>query len=136
MKKSNKYDINNLENVLDLKQRNKVEIFHQKRTMFMILNNNVLYLSNSKLSHYQWAQSLNIPLEIFNSLTRGFVLNNKIIFYKSNFEFDQKVIDDAYKYAFKIIRDCNLDFADIFAGVKVGKIGDEWQPNKKLFTIH
>ena len=76
-----------------------VEDFHKQRTAFLIINNNVLFLTNSKLSHFEWAQTLNVTEETFKTLTRGYVLNNDIIFYKGKFEFDDQVVSDAHKFA-------------------------------------
>ena len=59
-----------------------VETFHKQRTAFIIINNEVLFLTNSKLSHFEWAQTLGVNEEVFITLTRGYVLNGNIVFYK------------------------------------------------------
>ena len=112
-----------------------VEDFHKQRTAFLIINNNVLFLTNSKLSHFEWAQTLNVTEETFKTLTRGYVLNNDIIFYKGKFEFDDQVIADAHKFALIIKTKCGLKTASVYVGVIAGEIGTIFPPNKHLFDF-
>ena len=112
-----------------------VEDFHKQRTAFIIINNEVLFLTNSKLSHFEWAQSLGVNEEVFITLTRGYVLNGNIVFYKGKFEFDDNVVADAHTYAKKIKSKCGLKVARVYAGVVVGEIGTLFPPKQYLFTI-
>lgn len=129
------YDINKFEQFNNSKNKEKIITFHKERTAFIILDNKVVYLKNSELSHLQWAESLGIDETTFNSLTRGYVLNNNIVFYKGNFDFDKQVINHANKFAKQILNDCLLKTAKVYAGVIIGEIGTIYLPNKHLFNL-
>lgn len=129
------YDIEKFENFNNSENKEKVETFHKQRTAFIILDNRVLYLKNSKLSHLQWAKNLGIDETKFNSLTRGYILNNDIVFYKGNFDFDEQVIDNAKKFSETIKKECSLSQANVYAGLIIGKIGTIYPPKKHLFDL-
>ena len=112
-----------------------VENFHKKRSAFIIWKKQVLFLKNSTLSHLQWAQTLGIDIKEFNCLTRGYVLDNDIVFYKGNFEYDEQVTNDAKCFAETIKKECSLTFAKVYAGVIVGKIGTLFPKDKFLFDL-
>ena len=58
--------------------------FHKKRIAFLIVNNEILFLQNSPMTHYEWAKSINIDVSNFDEITRGYALNNEIFFYHGN----------------------------------------------------
>ena len=39
--------------------------FHKKRIAFMIINNEILFLESSEMSHYEWYISLNLKKQDF-----------------------------------------------------------------------
>ena len=129
------YATHRFENLNNTKIKKSVEDFHQQRTAFIIWDNNVKYLKNSKLSHLQWAKELEIDETQFNSLTRGYVLNNNIVFYKGNFEYDEQVITDANTFAPQILKECLLEKAKVYVGLVIGEIGTIYQPDKYLFDL-
>jgi len=131
----NNYDTKNFEQFNNPKDKTSVENFHKQRVAFIILDNDILYLQNSRLSHLQWAQSIGINESKFNSLTRGYVLNNNIVFYKGNFDFDDHVIEDAYKYANSIKSKLSLNQAKVYAGLIIGEVGTIYPPQKHLFDL-
>jgi len=128
------YDTTKFENYKNKEEQEKTESFHSKRIAFLIINNDILFLKNSTMSHLQWAKSIGISEEKFNNITRGYCLNNDMVFYKGNFEFDDLVIEDANKFASKIKENCNLSFAKVYAGLDVGN-GEIWPPKKFLFEL-
>ena len=130
----NNYDVNQFENFSSSEEKEKTEKFHLIRIAFIIIDGQINFLQNSHFSHFEWAKSLEIDEIKFNTLTRGYVLNNDAIFYKANFEFDEQVINDAHLFA-KIIKDfCSLKNINVFVGLDVGN-GDIWPPKKFLFNI-
>ena len=129
------YDIEKFENFNNTQHRENVENFHKSRIAFIVWGKQVLFLKNSTLSHLQWAQTLGIDKETFNDITRGYVLNHDIVFYKGNFEFDEQVIEDAKSFANTIKTECSLPYAKIYAGLIVGDIGTIYPPNKHLFDL-
>lgn len=130
-----KYKTDEFENLKDKKQLMLVEDFHLKRIAFLIFNNKVLFLRNSTKSHLQWAKELNISEEEFNLITRGYSIDDKIVFYKGNFDSDQQVESDAKKFSNEIAKFCNLSCAEVYCGLIVGKPGEIYKPKKKLFEI-
>ena len=129
------YDIDKFENFKSDQNKEKVDSFHKTRIAFIILKKQVMFLKNSTLSHLLWAQSLGIDKNEFNCLTRGYVLNNDIVFYKGNFEFDEQVIEDAKSFANTIKTECSLPYAKIYACLIGGEIGTIYPPNKHLFDL-
>ena len=129
------YDTQKFEQFNNTKDKDNVENFHKERIAFIILNNKILYLRHSKLSHLQWANSIGISETDFNSLTRGYILNNNVVFYKGNFDFDKQVLDDAMKFAKTIKLDCNLNNVKVYAGLIAGKPGTIYPPKQYLFDL-
>ncbi len=131
-----KYKVDCFENIENSKQALLVNKLHKQRIAFLIIDNKVLYLKNSEMTHYEWAVSLGINDNIFNTLTRGFIYNNNLVFYKGNFGYDESVINNAKKYAKIIMQNCKQKMADVYVGVNIGKIGDNWKPKQYLFSLN
>ena len=123
MSNQKKYDTAFYEKIKDDDKLNKANEFHKSRTAFMIIENKVLYLTNSTMTHYEWAQSLGLAMNCFDEITRGFVNDGFIVFYKGNFDYDDKIIEDANAYAGKVAKHCKLKSANVYVGMKIGKIG-------------
>ena len=69
------------------------------KVLFMIINGEVKYNFDEKKDHKEWYISLGLDGNLFDSVIRGFVIDNKIIYYKgSNFMYDQEVIQAAKRY--------------------------------------
>lgn len=79
--------------------KEEVRDFHRQRKAFIILNNVLEFLPDgSSMSHFEYCQTRGLDKESFNKITRGFYLNDKVIFYKDNFIFDDEVINEALNY--------------------------------------
>lgn len=117
------YDLENESNSSDVKD------FHKNRIAFIIYNNTVHFMKDSELSHWEFAQTLGIEKEIFDELCRGYYLNEKLIFYKGNFEYDDNLIDYAKQYFYEIKRVLKLEKVNVYFGQKIGKIGEAWPPD-------
>ena len=117
------YDLENESNSLD------VQDFHKKRIAFIIYDNKVFYMKDTILSHWEFAQTLGISKEVFDTLCRGYYLDEKLIFYKGNFEYDDDLIDYAKEYFDEIKAELNLEKVNIYFGQKIGKIGEAWPPD-------
>jgi hypothetical protein len=62
----------------------------------MIIDNQVKYLTNSSMDHREWYNSLGFDPNNFDNIVRGYVLENKIIFFKGMmFNYDEEVINKA-----------------------------------------
>lgn len=128
------YDTDKFENYKSEDEKKKAESFHQSRTAFLIIDDKVHFLQNSKMSHLEWAKTLGLTEEEFNNITRGYALGENIVFYKGNFCYDDKVIADAKMYAKDIKTFVNIPIAKVYAGLIVG-IGTVWPPREFLFEI-
>ena len=116
------------------KEEKKIEgELHKKRIAFMIINNEIMFLQNSPMTHYEWAKSIGADLTNFDKVTRGFVLNNEIFFYQGYFDVNDQVILDAKKYTGIICENFNLKNPNVFAGMEVGEVGTRWNPKVKVF---
>lgn len=98
----------------------------------MIINNEVIYLRDSGMSHLEWYLSLGLPKGKFDQIIRGYYKDGKIIFYKGDFLYDDEVIETAKFYGNFIREEVRDNDASIFAGVKKGKIGETWDPMIKI----
>lgn len=99
--------------------------------LFMIFNNEVKYLNDSKMDHREWFLSLGGKEEDYPNLIRGFISNGKIVFYKNNFSYDEEVIKTAKRYApsMKIVLGDNLE---VWCGVLPGRPGEKWETIMKI----
>jgi len=111
--------------------------FHKKRIAFMIINDDIMFLQNSPMTHFEWAKSIEdkvkIDLSNFDKITRGYYLNNEIFFYQGNFDANDQVISDAKKYTKIICNKFNLNNPSVYAGMEIGEVGTRWKPKVKIF---
>ena len=103
--------------------------FHKRRRAFVIFEDKVYLIDkNSEMSHWEFCQNmLNITKEQFVEITRGYYLNEDLVFYKDNFSYDDKVIREALNHVVEIKEKLNIDYAKINFGLKAGKPGEIWQ---------
>ncbi len=106
---------------MDYRYETKEEImdFHKKRIAFIIINNELHFIKNGGLSHWEYCANMNITKEEFNKLIRGYYINNNVVFYKDNFIYDEDVINTSLKYLSKIKKECNVIRMNIYFGCKV-----------------
>ena len=105
--------------------------FHSRRRAFIIYNDEVNFLEEgSSLSHWEFAQIKfpEITKEIFVELTRGYFMDNEVVFYKGNFCYDDGVIAEGLKHVGNIRHFVGSDeVIKIYFGTKVGKPGEIWE---------
>lgn len=102
------------------------------RILFMIIGNEVKYLQNSTMDHREWYLSLGHDPNQYENLIRGFVENNRIIFYKgSSFSYDDEVIRAAKMFTPNIRFTCNNPSLEVYCGITF-QVGDKWEPIMKL----
>ena len=112
--------------------KKKEQQFHKERIAFLIINDSVLFLENSGMSHKEWFESLKIDTVDFEQVVRGYVKDNNIVFYKGDFIYDDEVIKKAYEFYKHIMEKTHLHNADVYCGVQKGKVGEVWKFIKKL----
>jgi hypothetical protein len=68
------------------------------------------------MSHYEYCLSKNIDKDTFNKITRGYYLDNKLVFYKDNFIYDNNLIKDAINHLNEIVDELDIDECYIYFG--------------------
>lgn len=106
--------------------------FHKSRVAFMIVENKIIYLENSTMSHIEWYLSLGYKKEEFDNVVRGYYRNGEIVFYKADFIYDDEVIEKAKKVNNDIKKYVNDKNANVYVGVKKGKVGELWEPELRI----
>ena len=98
------------------------------RVLFMIVNNQVKYLTNSTMDHREWYNSLGMDPNNFDNIVRGYILENKIIFFKGMmFNYDEEVINAAKVFTPSIRSSMNNPSLEVYCGIVV-KEGQKWEP--------
>lgn len=115
-----------------MKMTNKELIkFHTQRVAFLIINNSILFLKNSPMSHREWFATLSLNID-FDEIVRWYFFENKIIFYKADCLFDKMVIIAAKKFYPIIQKELGLENPEIWVGIKKDSDINPWPPVKQL----
>ena len=105
----------------------------KEKKLFMILHDDILYLENSDMDHKEWYVSLGEDSNTFDNVIRGFVIDNKIIFFKAFFNYDEEVIKAAKRFGPIIRKKYNNDELGVFCGIlNGGGYGKNWEPILEL----
>ena len=113
---------------------NLKERFNKERVAFAIIENNILFMSNSEMDDKEWLVKGNIVTESkFNSITRGLIKDNKIYFYTGDFKTNEQVENDALENIKHLCRALDILVPNIiYCGMKKGEIGTLWEPLKTI----
>jgi hypothetical protein len=68
------------------------------------------------MSHFEYCSTKGLSKEEFNKITRGYYLNKNTIFYKDNFIYDEKVIEEALQVVGEIAEKIQQNEFDIYFG--------------------
>lgn len=99
------------------------------RILFMILNGEVQYLQNTNMDHREWFLSLGGTPEEYDNLVRGFIMDNKILFFKGpEFKYDNEVYNNARKFAKSMRQALNNNSLVVCCGILPGLPGQKWEP--------
>ncbi|MGN1227894.1 MAG: hypothetical protein ACI4TX_04550 [Christensenellales bacterium] len=103
--------------------------FHSKRRAFVIYKDTLYFTEKgNSMSHWEFCSNkFNLTKSDFNELTRGYYMDGNIVFYKDNFIYDDKVIQDGLKYINQIKNILNISNVKIYFGVIIGNVGENWQ---------
>lgn len=104
--------------------------FHKERIAFAIINKELLFLENSTMSHEQWLVETGIITNLeFDEITRGFVKDNEVYFYKGDFETSEKVEKDSLIYLNSVCVYCKIPIPNVvYCGMNKGAVGTLWTP--------
>ena len=103
------------------------------RNLFMIIDNQVKVLENTPMDHREWYESLGLDPNNFNNIIRGYVMDNKIVFFKGNtFGYDNEVYNAALAYSPAIRHYLNNPSLEVCCGITVNGNDSKWEPILKI----
>ena len=103
------------------------------KVLFMIVNNELKYLKDTNMDHREWYVSLGYDASLFENIVRGYVIDNKIIFFKGiMFNYDEEVIKAARVYTPSIRYIMNNPSLEVYCGILVNGQGQKWEPILKI----
>lgn len=109
--------------------KDEARVFHKRRTAFIVIVDKLYYIKNSEQSHWEFCQKRGVSKEQFNKMTRGYYIDENIVFYKGNFTYDEELIKDGLKYIMKIKEDCKLGKMKIYFGLRIPEKDEPWEYN-------
>ncbi len=99
------------------------------RVLFMIVNNQIKYLTGSDMDHREWYNSLGLDINSFDNIVRGYVIDNKIIYFKGMmFNYDEEVIKAARVFTPSIRSYLGNPSLEVYCGIIVNGQGQKWEP--------
>lgn len=103
------------------------------RNLFMIINNGVQILPNTNMDHREWYTSLGLDLNNFENTIRGYVMDNKIVFFKgSSFSYDDETYKAALIYSPVIRNYFNNQNLEVCCGIIINQYDSKWEPVVKI----
>ncbi len=99
-----------------------------KKILFMIIRDEVLLLEDDGRDHKEWYDSLGEDKDLFDDVIRGFVIKDKMIFFKAFFNYDDDVIKCAKKYAITIRNMLNNNDLKVYCGILTTGAYNKWEP--------
>ena len=99
-----------------------------QKILFIIYNGEIKFLQNSPMDHREWYQSLGGNMEEYDNVIRGYIIDNMIIFFKANLNYDNEVIALATKMGLKMKQQLNRPDMRICCGINPGQNGEKWEP--------
>ena len=105
-----------------------------KKILFMIYNGEIKFLQDENKDHKEWFLSLGGKLEDYDNTIRGFIMENKIIFFKANLSYDQDVINMASACAPIMKEQLKNPNLTVWCGIMPGQDGAKWEPIMELKT--
>ena len=99
------------------------------RNLFMIIDNQVKIQENTTMDHREWYISLGLDLNKFENIIRGYIIENKIVFFKgSTFGYDNDVYTAALAYSKSIRHYLNNETLEVWCGISVDGNNKKWEP--------
>ena len=114
----------------ETKEKRRVAEFHRRRVMFIVYGGEILLKMRSILSHEEWWNEMKMPSDVdFFSLPRGYIVDNKIYFYKGkDFHVNSDLVNTARSMAPILIESFNMVNPEVYCGMIEGKKGQPWEP--------
>lgn len=90
----------------------------EDKILFMIYKNEIKFMTSPIADHWRWYQSLGGDPNSYDSVVRGYISKNKIIFFKSNYSYDDEVVNSAKEYGLMIIKHLNIENGEVYCGIE------------------
>jgi hypothetical protein len=98
-------------------EKNDAIDFHKQRRAFIIVDNTIELLpEGGSMSHFEYCEQKGMNKEEFNKITRGFYLNQDVVFYKDNFIYDDDVILEALGHIAELAKILEIEQFEIYFG--------------------
>ena len=98
------------------------------KILFMIVGNQVKYLSGSTMDHREWYTSLGLDINNYENIVRGYVMDGKIVYFKgSTFNYDEEVINAAKVYTPSLRVLLNINYP-VYCGIIINQYTSKWEP--------
>lgn len=124
--------INGKQITLTPEEKKGVEEFHKSRIAFAFLNdgNCAINIKDVREHKIYLQEDFGISFDEFENLTRGYIKPGRIVFYKTS-EFIP--IENITEKVLSVISEKALEFFgpgkyEIWNGLKIGNLGEEWKP--------
>lgn len=124
--------INGKQITLTPEEKKGVEEFHKSRIAFAFLNdgNCAINIKDVREHKIYLQEDFGISFDEFENLTRGYIKPGRIVFYKTS-EFIP--IENITEKVLSVISEKTLEFFgpgkyEIWNGLKIGNLGEEWKP--------
>ncbi len=102
------------------------------KVLFLIIGNEVKYLQNSTMDHKEWYVSLGFDPNTFDSVVRGFILDNKIIYFKGMYTYDEEVIKASKMFTPSIRYTMQNPSLEVYCGITFFPNSTNWEPVLKI----
>ena len=101
--------------------------------IFLIVGDNIKYLDNPTIGHGEFYDSLGLDRNNYQNTCLGTVVDNKIVFYKTDFSYDDYVINCAKMFGLDVMKHINNYDLKVCCGVLLGKQKGDWEP---IYTLN
>lgn len=97
------------------------------KILFMIYNNEIKLMTSENADHWKWYQTIGGDPNNYDNIVRGFITDEHVLFFKSNYKIDEEVLDRAKTYGPLICRHLNKPNTIIGCGLRQedGKVKPE-----------
>ena len=125
--------------ILTAEEKKGVDEFHKSRVAFAILNDGRCAINVKDIREHKvyLQEDFWVSFEEFETLVRGFIKPGRIVFYKT---LSFIPIENISEEILDIISGKAMEFFgagkyEIWNGLKIGKLGEEWEPVEKKGSI-
>lgn len=102
------------------------------KVLFMVLNGEVRFNMSPNADPKEWFKSFGLNEALYETIVRGFVLDNKIIFFKgSEFKYDEEVIKAAKTFTPYIRFSLQKQTLEVYCGITIMN-STTWEPILKI----